>query len=74
LVEHKRQLHDPRDPYAEPCCGECCDCELPVSLAEADEACDILDAHLLACALCASGDDACETGQQLMAIEMGLGE
>ena len=26
LTQHRLRLHDPRDPAAEPCCPDCCDC------------------------------------------------
>lgn len=57
--------HDPRDPEAEPCCPECCDC----ALVAADEIVEIIDAHLLVCAACRGADEPCEVGMALFAAE-----
>lgn len=59
-AEHR---HDPRDPAAEPCCAECCDCTDPTAT---------LDAHLLECAACRSGDEPCAQGEHLMQLEVEL--
>ncbi|HEY1292935.1 MAG TPA: hypothetical protein VGJ60_07650 [Chloroflexota bacterium] len=57
--EHR---HDPRDLEAEPCCYDCCDCAGP----------SVLDQHLLGCAACREGNEPCELGEALFAIEEEL--